>query len=48
MSDAKAKAEARRAKILGRNTDRLALAKGNLVINKNTLFQSQDELILVV
>lgn len=31
MSDAKAKAEARRAKILGRENDRLALAKGNLV-----------------
>jgi hypothetical protein len=31
MSEAKLKAEARRAKILGRENDRLALAKGNLV-----------------
>ena len=28
MSDAKAKAEARRAKILSRNTSRLSMAKG--------------------
>ena len=31
MSDAKAKAEARRAKILGRESNRLALAKGDVV-----------------
>lgn len=32
MSDAKAKAEARRAKILAREGDRLSLAKGEKVI----------------
>lgn len=31
MSDAKVKAEARRAKILGREANRLALAKGDIV-----------------
>ena len=31
MSDARAKAEARRAKILGREGSRLALAKGDIV-----------------
>jgi hypothetical protein len=35
MSDAKVKAEARRAKILAREGTRLALAKGDIVRNLN-------------
>jgi hypothetical protein len=42
MSDAKAKAEARRAKILARDSSRLSVAKGEKVTRDHS---SQDQLM---